>query len=390
MMMEDQLPPGAVPSDVADDVDIKASEGEYIVPANVVRFIGLDKLEKMVSDATEKLSEMEGAGRVGGEEDLDIEALFDEEGDEGATDASPAFAEGGMVTAEESMFSQADGFAGVKTFKDSGGNKRFIPFFGGQPIVPVPEGFTEASAMETGTAQQKQVMSKASPSSPDPAAAFANVDNDPSKNEGNQDKGLGKKFEEWTVDDFLTFGNKQNTVGDMAAKGVISALPMGAIALKARNSYLDKASASAYDKMIETGLDLQGNQIPQDKIEQLSATRAKMKSEMGDQSGLNLNPIDKLSDAWDKFAGFVSGEKSLPKTQPISVSSKGGNSRPKDSTGISKTYNATPKSDAKGGWSARSSRSVGSDIGKSGPTEGSMASGGLYKEGGLVKKRSKK
>ena len=91
-MMEDQLPPGGVPSDVADDVDIKASEGEYLIPANVVRFIGLDKLEKMVSDATEKLSEMEGAGRIGGEEDdIDIEALFDEEGDEGATDELAAW-----------------------------------------------------------------------------------------------------------------------------------------------------------------------------------------------------------------------------------------------------------------------------------------------------------
>ena len=39
--LEQALPPGAVPKDVADDVDIKASEGEFIFPAHIVRYLGV-------------------------------------------------------------------------------------------------------------------------------------------------------------------------------------------------------------------------------------------------------------------------------------------------------------------------------------------------------------
>jgi hypothetical protein len=38
-----------MPKEVADDVPIMASEGEFVVPADVVRFLGLEKLEGLVN-----------------------------------------------------------------------------------------------------------------------------------------------------------------------------------------------------------------------------------------------------------------------------------------------------------------------------------------------------
>lgn len=57
-------PPGAMEKEVADDVPAKLSEGEYVVPAAVVRFYGVDKFEKMTQKAMETLQEMEQRGRI--------------------------------------------------------------------------------------------------------------------------------------------------------------------------------------------------------------------------------------------------------------------------------------------------------------------------------------
>jgi hypothetical protein len=62
-----EVPPGSLDQEVRDDVDAKLSEGEYVIPANVVRFIGLNQIERMISEAKKGLTEMEANGRIGGE-----------------------------------------------------------------------------------------------------------------------------------------------------------------------------------------------------------------------------------------------------------------------------------------------------------------------------------
>ena len=42
-----EVPAGAMPKEVRDDVPAMLSEGEFVIPADVVRYIGLDKLMKM-------------------------------------------------------------------------------------------------------------------------------------------------------------------------------------------------------------------------------------------------------------------------------------------------------------------------------------------------------
>lgn len=61
------IPVGSNAEDVRDDVDAKLSEGEYVVPADVVRYFGVGYFEKLRKKAKEALAEMDEDGRVGGE-----------------------------------------------------------------------------------------------------------------------------------------------------------------------------------------------------------------------------------------------------------------------------------------------------------------------------------
>lgn len=60
-----EVPVGALPHEVRDDVDAKLSEGEFVIPADVVRFIGLQKLMQLRDKAKEGLARMAEMGQVG-------------------------------------------------------------------------------------------------------------------------------------------------------------------------------------------------------------------------------------------------------------------------------------------------------------------------------------
>lgn len=62
-----EVPPGSMASEVRDDVPAMLSEGEYIVPADVVRYYGVKFFEDLRSQAKSGLMDMEQNGRIGGE-----------------------------------------------------------------------------------------------------------------------------------------------------------------------------------------------------------------------------------------------------------------------------------------------------------------------------------
>ena len=62
-----EIPPGSMANEVRDDVDAKLSDGEYVVPANVVRFFGVKFFEDLRNQAMQGLDAMEANGRIGGE-----------------------------------------------------------------------------------------------------------------------------------------------------------------------------------------------------------------------------------------------------------------------------------------------------------------------------------
>jgi hypothetical protein len=62
-----EVPPGSMAKEVRDDISAQLSEGEYVVPADVVRFFGVKFFEDLRTEAKIGLQSMEANGRIGGE-----------------------------------------------------------------------------------------------------------------------------------------------------------------------------------------------------------------------------------------------------------------------------------------------------------------------------------
>lgn len=74
------VPPGALKKEVRDDVNAKLSEGEFVFPADVVRYIGLQKLMELRDMAKTGLQRMNDIGQMGNAEEVENpEALHGEE-----------------------------------------------------------------------------------------------------------------------------------------------------------------------------------------------------------------------------------------------------------------------------------------------------------------------
>ena len=67
-----EVPSGSLQKEVADDIPIMISEGEFVFPADVVRYIGLNTLMKMRQDAKQGLKMMEKMGQMGNPEEAEI------------------------------------------------------------------------------------------------------------------------------------------------------------------------------------------------------------------------------------------------------------------------------------------------------------------------------
>ena len=62
-----QIPNGSMAKEVRDDIPAQLSEGEYVVPADVVRYLGVKHFEDLRDKAKSGLQNMEANGRIGGE-----------------------------------------------------------------------------------------------------------------------------------------------------------------------------------------------------------------------------------------------------------------------------------------------------------------------------------
>ena len=62
-----EIPSGSLAKEVRDDIPAQLSEGEYVVPADVVRFFGVKYFEDLRMEAKMGLQKMEQDGRIGGE-----------------------------------------------------------------------------------------------------------------------------------------------------------------------------------------------------------------------------------------------------------------------------------------------------------------------------------
>ena len=61
------VPVGSTQEEVRDDIPAQLSEGEYVVPADVLRFYGMKFFEDLREYAKMELARMDREGRIGGQ-----------------------------------------------------------------------------------------------------------------------------------------------------------------------------------------------------------------------------------------------------------------------------------------------------------------------------------
>lgn len=140
-----EVPPGAMQEEVRDDIDAKLSEGEFVFPADVVRYIGLQKLMQLRDKAKEGLSRMEEIGQMGNAEEVENpEALhggememdddeFESEIDSMLSEDEQEFAMGGLAQ-------PTDGTE-MRKYVDANGNSIFVPFVDNVAQIEPPPGY---------------------------------------------------------------------------------------------------------------------------------------------------------------------------------------------------------------------------------------------------------
>lgn len=200
------VPTGSLKEEVRDDIDAKLSEGEFVMPADVVRYHGLDKMMALRDEAKMGLAKMEAMGQMGnsdeatlpddvpfGLEDLDIaeDAMEMQTGgfvaptysvpsqfqnyaqapaasyvQQPVTQQStvggymPTFAQTPPTVDPnyQTNFDTLMGGAGspgateVREYRNEAGQSLFIPFVNGRPVYPIPEGYTLYTPEDAGTA----------------------------------------------------------------------------------------------------------------------------------------------------------------------------------------------------------------------------------------------
>jgi len=161
-----KVPVGGTRKGVRDDIPAMVSEGEFVFPEDVVRYIGLDKLMQMRQKAKAGLQNMDDMGQMGNSEEATVP-------DDAPLSLPVGMAEGGVVqnaaprslvggvaqtaaprqlttttpTAKRSAVSfkefMGKGYVEFKEYRNSAGTSLLIPFVGGEPAYPIPSGYTE-------------------------------------------------------------------------------------------------------------------------------------------------------------------------------------------------------------------------------------------------------
>jgi len=100
------VPVGSTKKEVRDDIPAQLSEGEFVFPADVVRYLGLDFLMKLRQKAKAGLKRMEEMGQMGNSEEAtlpdDIPFTLDDLDVE--EDGRLNFSEGGVADEEAGVF----------------------------------------------------------------------------------------------------------------------------------------------------------------------------------------------------------------------------------------------------------------------------------------------
>ena len=158
------VPPGSLPEEVRDDIPAQLSEGEYVVPADVLRFYGMKFFEDLRKEAKIELARMDAEGRIGGEPmgEMEDDDLTPEEMAEIET---MMMAVGGYATQQDTQSTQPDPYQqqqmmyrqgapvamGNAGYAQGGEVRAYAP---GGDVVPMPNVPEPTTPLPTGTQAQ--------------------------------------------------------------------------------------------------------------------------------------------------------------------------------------------------------------------------------------------
>lgn len=234
------VPPGAKPEEVRDDVDAKLSEGEYVIPADVVRYLGLDKIEKLVQQAKDGLAEMDKNGRIGGEEAAEPDDL--------------PFTDEELMGGEELQMATG-GFVPTRSRILEG-----LPTNQPPPVTSLPSWLQDRGPKTTDSRDMA-------------------TENQPLT-------GTAGRVEDWAPEDFTKAVKQRSDVGSQVVEsGISKMIPLGGLALNARHKYLDKNVPTAIDKMLERGTDNAGNPLSPEQVAGLQKAKADFIETKGYKAG---------------------------------------------------------------------------------------------------------
>ena len=178
------VPVGSTREEVRDDIPAMLSEGEFVFPADVVRYLGLNRLMQLRQEAKMGLKQMEAMGQMGNSEEAIIpddlpfdvlEIMVMEEDDD--DDEPQEKYQGGVLHAQRGTFvtpmfdpSNQD----VRKYVNADGKTLMIPFLNGNPVYPVPAGYLPegAAAEETPVEEAVQSSDDNDPPPPPPQSEF--------------------------------------------------------------------------------------------------------------------------------------------------------------------------------------------------------------------------
>jgi len=147
------VPTGSLKEEVRDDIPAQLSPGEFVFPADVTRYIGLEKLMQIREAAKEGLKEMESKGQMGNAEEVEGDAVDEDKfsshideimaGLEGGEGAPKKYAVGGSVNTSDYSAAPIKGFKMVQYEDVKTKAVKYIPFVNGKALLPVPTGYVE-------------------------------------------------------------------------------------------------------------------------------------------------------------------------------------------------------------------------------------------------------
>ena len=228
-----EIPLGSTAEEVRDDIPAQLSEGEYVVPADVVKFFGVKFFEDIRAEAKRGFQAMEANGRIGGEpidgmemggDELPFDISELQVVDDGQSE-QPMMNEGGLMTGYADGGSVANmtvpdflkdyidkqketGGIYYETYMSPEGTPMVFAFRDGEAINPIPAGFVLQSEYMAPAAATASVAPQTNANTVyDTSDANSPIDIDISKVGTDEDEdttGLDVDWSRASVEDFKT------------------------------------------------------------------------------------------------------------------------------------------------------------------------------------------